>query len=135
MSKNKHPFIPNQPSSPLLQVAKSYSGPIPDPASLAKYAQIDATLVNRIVEMAEKQSAHRMEMEKIVIRSRERQSVMGQIFAFVLALGLIVAALIIDDHIISRIIFGVTLLGIVSLFLTGKFAKRKAVKNNTIDKS
>lgn len=43
----------------------AFSGPIPSPAVLAQYSEIDLTLVNRIVAMAEAEQKHRHDGERV----------------------------------------------------------------------
>lgn len=47
-----------------------HSGPIPDPMTLERYDQILPGAAERIIKMAEDQSTHRREIEKIVIISK-----------------------------------------------------------------
>src|SRR5438876_1426484 len=61
-------------------------GPIPPPEELAAYNQIIPNGADRILKMAEAQSAHRIEIEKLVIGSQQKQSSRGQHYALVVAL-------------------------------------------------
>lgn len=60
----------------IIQVQAAFSGPIPPPEMLAQYNAVLPNGADRIVKMAEDQSAHRRRVE-----SR------GQIFGFALALS------------------------------------------------
>lgn len=55
------------------QQSIAYSGPIPDPNSLEHYGSINESFPERIMQMAEKQQDHRIEMEKKEIRLKEEQ--------------------------------------------------------------
>ena len=101
-----------------------YSGPIPHPEIIKKYEEILPGSADRIIAMAEKQSTHRQEMEKIKVRSESRDSFLGVIFAFLLGIGSIAAAIIIAFVIPTTAgavvagIFGATGLGtMVTTFL------------------
>ena len=68
-------------------------GPLPDPADLARYDEIVAGGAERIMRMAEKQAAHRQDLERAVVSAdiaasgaRFRLAERGQSFA--LAIGL-----------------------------------------------
>lgn len=82
-----------------LQIHKesSYSGPIPDPESLAKYEQISPGFAERILSMAEEEARHRRRNEDRLVKNSVVTTIMGIIFAFVsviLFCGLILFALI-----------------------------------------
>lgn len=67
--------------------AAVFSGPLPPPEILKQYDEISPGLADRIVSLTENQSRHRQELEKTVIRTRSRNETLGQIFAFILSLG------------------------------------------------
>jgi uncharacterized membrane protein len=71
--------------------ATSFSGPIPPPELLKQYDEIIPNGANRILTMAESQSAHRIELEKIVIEGDDRRANWGLVCGF--TFGLIVFAL------------------------------------------
>ncbi|MBV8774176.1 MAG: DUF2335 domain-containing protein [Deltaproteobacteria bacterium] len=66
-----------------------FSGPLPPPDVLQDYNGAFAGCAERIVAMAERQSAHRQELERLVVRSNCSAQNRGQWFAFVLALVVI----------------------------------------------
>ena len=80
---------------PNITVQKSYteiSGPIPPPQILQQYNSIVPNAAERIVRMAEKQSDHRMDLERKVVNSDVVKSYAGMIFAAIIALyGLYIA--------------------------------------------
>lgn len=65
---------------------KTFSGPLPDPEDFKAYQDVMADAPERILTMAEKQMAHRFECEKKIIDSRIRESRIGQIMAFIIAI-------------------------------------------------
>jgi Predicted membrane protein len=140
---NIQPKIPNQQQyqSPkvqqeqgaILQVSHSYSGPIPSPEVLAAYEAISPGAAQKIIEMAQNQSTHRIKLEEIVVVSREKQSQRGQYFAFILTLALIacaVYALYIGAYKIASIIISITVIAVATLFITGKASQTKQPKQN-----
>lgn len=64
---------------------RSYSGPIPPPDLLKQYDEIAAGTALRIIAMSEKQSEHRMSLEKQVVTSGIRRSWAGLVFGFLIA--------------------------------------------------
>ena len=63
-----------------------YSGPIPSPALLKQYDEIDPGRARRILALAEEQSRHRMGLEKKVIGSDIWRSWAGLVCGFIVAL-------------------------------------------------
>ncbi|MBI2410337.1 MAG: DUF2335 domain-containing protein [Candidatus Kerfeldbacteria bacterium] len=59
----------------LIAVQHSFSGPIPPPDVLNDYERIEKGLASRIVNMAEKQSGHRQNIESRYIRSANLRSI------------------------------------------------------------
>ena len=53
--------------------SQTYQGPIPPASEMQKYAAINPELPMRIMAMAEKQSAHRQEIEKIAVAESFKQ--------------------------------------------------------------
>ncbi|MBI4827473.1 MAG: DUF2335 domain-containing protein [Nitrospinae bacterium] len=64
----------------------SFSGPLPPPNILQKYNDVMPGLAERIVNSAEKQASHRMDLEKIVIQGEDRRAYLGWGSGTVLAL-------------------------------------------------
>ena len=55
------------------------SGPLPAPEDLAAYNQIIPQGADRIMRMAEQQSAHRMSLETKVVNSQQKQAFCGMV--------------------------------------------------------
>ena len=117
--------LPNTTIAQIAQVVESqFSGPIPPPDIIKGYEEVLPGAAERILSMAEKQSAHRQDMERIMVKSESRDSLLGVIFAFLLGFGCIIAAVIIAIMVpniggaIAASIFGVSGVGaIVGTFL------------------
>jgi len=108
--------------------ASAHSGPLPHPESYARYDEVLPGSADRILGMAERQSAHRMELEKIALRRQFNQSGAGQWIAAVIALFLISAGsyLIYSNHdTAGSSIIVATVVGIIYTFVKGKDAQKK----------
>jgi len=68
---------------------EAFAGPLPHPDILIKYNNAVSDAAERILRMAEKQAAHRQEIERRVVRSNTLNQTMGTIFAFLIASGVI----------------------------------------------
>jgi uncharacterized membrane protein len=64
-----------------------HQGPLPHPAVLKQYDEIVPGAAERIITMAEQQARHRQELETRVIRTDNLKSLLGTIFAFVIAVA------------------------------------------------
>lgn len=108
--------------------AYSHSGPIPDPMTLEGYNRIVPGAADRIIRMAEEQSAHRQRIEAIAIKSRARDSLIGIISGLIIALVTIAAGtfIIYIGKVWSGTIIGSAgLVGLVSVFIYGTRSNRK----------
>ena len=112
-----------------------FRGPIPPPNIINGYEQILPGAADRILSMAEQQSAHRQELEKKMIKSEARDSLLGVIFAFMLGLGCLVGGAIIVINVpesagaISGALLGATGIG----SLTASFLKSTRSSYNRND--
>ena len=110
----------------------SHSGPIPDPETLERYDSIIPNGAERIMIMAEEQSKHRRAIETKVVGEQTKSSKRGQIFAALLAVLLIAAgtwAYQTDHDEVSGTIFGVTVVGLVAVFIAGKRQEKKSLQS------
>ena len=62
----------------------SFSGPLPHPALLARYNDVITNGAERIMAMAERQSAHRERLETMVVQGNIKSQTLGTIFAFII---------------------------------------------------
>ncbi|MCG8700175.1 MAG: DUF2335 domain-containing protein [Bacteroidales bacterium] len=103
--------------------ASSFRGPLPPPKLLGDYNKVVSDGAERIMKMAENQSRHRIELEKLAIKEELSQSKIGQLFGFILAIiGMAIAfVLAILGHDTVAGIFGTTtIIGLVTIFVIGK---------------
>lgn len=108
--------------------AMAHSGPLPDPESLARYNEIIPNGADRIMKMAENQQGHRFDIERKVVKGTNNQTTRGQWFALIIALILIGAAIffgINKQPELAKSILITTLIGVVGLFISGKYLQKK----------
>lgn len=111
-----------------VQKSTTFSGPLPPPALLKEYSNIIDNGAERIFQMTEKQSAHRIQLEDHAIREELKQSRRGQNFGFALGvLGLILATVLalMGQEVIAGIFGTTTIVGLVTVFVIGKRAQQK----------
>jgi uncharacterized membrane protein len=106
-------------------------GPLPPPEELAAYNQIIPDGANRMMTMVERQSAHRIEIEKQVIESQQQQGSRGQIFGLIIAIlfgtGALYAAM--NDKTTFACVFGgSTLLSLVGVFVYSQSKQKVDLK-------
>jgi uncharacterized membrane protein len=90
MSKNKSkqltPFQPRNIQQTASASIEQFSGPLPHPTILKQYDEVLPGGAERIVAMAERQSAHRQQLEKMVVESNCRNERSGTILGFVICM-------------------------------------------------
>ncbi|HRV71641.1 MAG TPA: DUF2335 domain-containing protein [Thermovirgaceae bacterium] len=107
---------------------EEYSGILPRPGDFSGYESVLPGSAERILKMAEEQSMHRREMEKIVIRSRSRDSLCGIICGFLIGVTTVLsgAFCIIKGHPYPGTFLGTAgLVGLVGVFIYGTSSNRK----------
>ena len=111
-----------------ISYSHTHMGPLPDPNTLAGYNNVVSGGAERIFKEFEEQSAHRRNMEKRVIVCDNMLSVTGQIIAFIICLlfgGAGVYLIIQGFQWAGSIIATFDLVGLVSVFVYGKYAQKK----------
>ena len=106
-----------------LSVQERFSGPLPPPEALGRYNNVLKNGAERIMQMAETQSKHRIALEKHAVKEKLKQSRNGQWFGFILGiLGMgVAAALALSGHDTVAGIFGTTTIaGLVTVFVIGR---------------
>ena len=89
---------------------ETFSGPLPPPAILAAYNQIIPNAADRILAMAERQSAHREALEARVVEGNLASQRRGSYFAFLIMLVAILGGL----YVLSR---GMSLGGLTTIIV------------------
>lgn len=111
-----------------------FSGILPPPQLLEHYERILPGLAERIVSLAERQSAHRISIERKVVGGQVWESRIGQVCGLVIALvGLGFGTYLgLNGHeVLGGVIGGTPLAGLVGVFVYGK----KQQKAELADKS
>ncbi len=120
-------------SAMMIKVEENYhAGPLPSPRTLKDYSKVLPEAPERIIGQFEKQSDHRMEMEKIVVKAQVGQSRTGQIMGYSVALLFLVAAvgLILLDHAVAGTVIGsIDLVALVSVFVFGKIDQGRDLRS------
>lgn len=109
-----------------------FSGPLPDPMVLDQYEKILPGSADRIIKLAEKQSEHRIEIEKKVINSNIKKSEKGLLYGLVIGIATLISATLIGifgkntaSYILSGIIGAGGLGSLVTVFIYSKNETRK----------
>lgn len=124
---NKPPSL-RAPNGVVLHQSQTFSGPLPPPEVLEKFESVVPGSAERIIKMAEEQSAHRKYLERMVIESDVARSKWGQALGFLIAIaGLAISAIIaIYGNAIAGGIIGVgTLASLVGVFMYGSSTRSK----------
>jgi len=122
--------MPEKTPMQVTSVSAEFAGPIPHPAILEQYDRVVPGSAERILAMAERQSAHRIELEGCVIRSDIRKSERGQWFGLIVALSGLAAAValgIAGHGVAGGIIGSVDLVALVGIFVYGRKQKTKTL--------
>ena len=69
-----------------LEASASYTGPLPPPGMLVQYNEAVPGAAERILAMAERQSAHHVAMETIVVAASAQSQTRGSWFAFIISM-------------------------------------------------
>ncbi len=115
-------------STLLVERREMFSGPLPHPEILERYNSIVPGSAQKIIQMAENQSAHRIDIEKKVIGSDIRNSHRGQIFGFIIAITGIISSLILIIRGYTTggsILGGGTVVSLAAIFVYGARARNR----------
>lgn len=78
--------------SAMVEMRQTFSGPLPRPADFKAYKEVLPNAPERILLMAEKQQQHRIDSEERIIKADIRESIFGQVFAVLLVVLFLAAA-------------------------------------------
>lgn len=136
MSKRNSPAKFNRQKSAAVQaIHQQISGPIPSASEMEKYSRINKDLPSRVMAMAEKEANNRHQVESKTLEAnvniaqqqfKERK--IGQNFGLILGvLGLLCAGFLgyTGHDTVASIIGGSTVIGLVSVFITGHWLSQK----------
>jgi len=116
----------------------SFSGPLPPPAQLFQYNEAIPNGAERIMAMAERQSAHRERLETRVVNGNVANQTRGSYFAFIIML----VAILCGSYLIheGRNAAGLTSIvvavgGMVGVFFYSKIEQKKEREDKASDLS
>lgn len=110
-SPNTNDQIEKSSDGDVVEYKTMFHGPIPDPEVLAQYDRIVPGAADRILKMAEEQSAHRRDMEKQLVTSNTQNEKRGMYFAFVITIVFVLLSGFLIYH--DKVIAGYLTLGSV----------------------
>jgi uncharacterized membrane protein len=114
-------------------VSKSHSGPIPSAEELELLEHVLPGAANRCFEMAEREQAHRHVMGESIVTKEFSLRGRGQwlaIFALVCLLGMVGWLAYLGDTKAAAWLGAATIVGVVSVFVTGKFIEQRDVADD-----
>jgi uncharacterized membrane protein len=95
---------------------------------LIKYNEAFPGCAERIVAMAERQAAHRQEIEKGAVRSNNQREIIGQVFGLIISLTAILGGvyLVMHDKPVAGLVSIIsTVIGLAGVFVYGKRLQKK----------
>ena len=95
-----------------------FQGPLPPPEVLEGYARLVSSAPERILQMAERQAAHRQEIERRNSRRPWLGILTGSLIALAL-LGLAGYALYLGEPLVGGLLGGVDVAGLVAVYIYG----------------
>ena len=128
---------PSKSNNPQITIAQGqfYSGPVPDPESLAKYESISPGFADRLLRMAEKEQHERISTHNKIIDTEKELNIIelnnykrGQIFALIsvlLVVGLYVYAFTLGYAKEAKDIAITVIASIAAIFITGRWFSQK----------
>ena len=111
----------------------SHQGPLPVPDQLEAYDRLIPNGADRIMAMAEKQIQHRIDMERMIIASQQKQSARGQAFGLAIGvLGIASGTLLgmFGRELVGGLVAGSTVVTLVSVFVLGRRIQRRQLDSN-----
>ena len=126
--KNKPPYFPNNKNNLIYAKQQISMGPIPSADELSKYEAVKPGITDIILDTYQKQVEHRIEIEKSVIKHKNINAILGQIFAFIIVIGAIIAGCVLiksDKDTTGLGIIISALASLVGVFVYGRSQERK----------
>jgi uncharacterized membrane protein len=110
-------------------IFEQHSGPVPSSREMAGYKAIDPSFPERFFKQLEQQSAHRQALERKVVEDDYKVKTRGQHYALIsvgLCLAFALALALIGATTAAAIVGGTTVVGIVTVFITGRAIPQRA---------
>ena len=105
----------------------SWKGPLPPPNQLQLYDNLVPGAASRILNMAETQSEHRIQMERTVISGDSKRSYWGLVAAFTLSVMIILGGIYVMVAIhpwAGTTLIGMNIVGLAGVFVYGTNSRR-----------
>ncbi|MGC5345195.1 DUF2335 domain-containing protein [Streptomyces sp. DT171] len=100
-----------------------HRGPIPDPATLHGYEGVQSGFAERIMAMAEREQAHRHDMDRQDATHAYKLATRGQFFALTalaIMASLAITLAILGEPVWAAVVGGVDVAAVVGVFITGQ---------------
>lgn len=128
--ENRPQLGPNEPPRAITAVHQSisFSGPLPPPDLLDRYNQVIPNGADRIMAMAERQSAHRESLEAQVVAGNIKSQARGTLYAFIICLITILGGfglIYLGRNVGGLVAILSSLAGLAGVFIYGKYQQRK----------
>jgi len=137
--RNITPQPPQNNSISTVTQSVSFSGPLPPPALLARYNDVIQNGAERIMAMAERQSAHRESLEAKVVEGNVASQARGSHYAFLICLITIVGGFVLigmgkDIYGIAAVVGSLATLAGVFVIAKRQQSKERVHKSDTLEK-
>lgn len=112
----------------LVSVVASFSGPMPPPNVLAAYDNLIPGSADRILSMAEREQAFRHKVTESAVAGSGESETSQRRYAFAVVVVMVAAALacvVMDAPQVAVVLGGGTLLGLVTVFLGGRYIEQR----------
>lgn len=116
---------------------EQFSGPLPPPTILEQYNKVVPGAAERILKMAEEQSAHRRSLEQKVISSDVLNAKLGMLFGFIIGLVAILAGVyivVIDKNNQGYFLSLGAIAALVGVFVYGRKKKEQRLEQKKNEK-
>jgi len=123
----KQQEVPTNPQ-PIQVTHQQFSGPLPPPEVMSQYNQIIPGAAERIFTMAEQNAIHQREIENSAMTFKAEEVKRGQQYGFgigIFAFITCIVALLFGSEKTATAIGSTTVVGLVSVFITGRFSSKK----------
>lgn len=109
-------------------IQHQFSGPLPPPEILQQYDQVIPGAAERILAMAEKDAKHQREIENSAIQFASREVKRGQWFGLAIGISAFITSIValgLGSEQTASILGGVTVVGLVTVFVVGRTKQPK----------
>ncbi|HTN14431.1 MAG TPA: hypothetical protein VL017_02035 [Devosia sp.] len=117
-------------------VSRTYRGPVPPADEMEKFKAVDSSFPERFVQMAELEQLHRHAMDKGDQKYNFDLKKWGQdkaFYALLILLAVILALVVMGETTVAGVLAGTTILGVVGMFITGRYFEYKSDKADLDD--